>query len=93
MLAPKLGDGGELEPDPQLARDRKLGDLFVREPADGEELVGGERFDRLVDLAAEDAMLLVVMQPIAEPHETGNAAAELLDELAAQARLRLLGVS
>ena len=91
-VAPKLRDSGKLEAGPQLACYRKVGDLVVREPADGQDLVGGERLDRLVELATEDAMLLVVMQPVAEPYETGNAAAELLDELAPQARLRFLGV-
>ena len=93
VVAAKLGDGRELESGAQLARDRKLGDFFVREPADGQNLVGREHFDRLVELAAEDAMLLVVMQPIAEPYETGNAAAELLDELVPEAGFRFLGVS
>lgn len=82
VVVSKLRDGGELEPSPQLTRDGKIGDLFVREPPDGQELVAGERFDRLVELAAEDAVLLAVVQPIAEAHEAGNAAAELLDELA-----------
>jgi hypothetical protein len=45
-----------------------------------------------MDLAAEDALLLVAMQPVAEPHQVWHAATELLDELAAQGGFRFLGV-
>jgi hypothetical protein len=44
--------------------------------------------DGFLDLATEDALLLAAMQPVAEPHETGHAAAELLDELPTQAGFR-----
>ena len=91
MPAPKLADGSGLEAHLQLVRDRELRDLFVAEPADGAKLLGVEGVDGFLDLATEDALLLAAMQPVAEPHETGHAAAELLDELATQAGFRFFG--
>jgi len=41
--------------------------------------------------AAKDTVQLVVVEPVAEPLQVGDFAAELLDELAPQARLRFLG--
>ena len=53
---------------------------------------GVERLDRARDLAAEHALNLVAMHPVAELDQRRHAEPELLDELAPQPGLRLLVV-
>ena len=84
----KLEDRGELEARAKFARGRELRDLLVAEPADRAKLVGIEGVDRPLELVTEYAMVLALVQPIAELHEASSAATELLDELSSQTGLR-----
>jgi hypothetical protein len=68
----------------------ELHDCRVIEPVDREQLVRGESLRRAADVAAEHSMVFAAVPPIADLDQRLDAQPELLDELAAQRRARLL---
>lgn len=64
-------------------------DVVAGEPADIDYLVGVEPLDLGIDLAAEDSMRVVAVNAVTELDEVRNLKAQLLEQLAAHAGLRV----